>query len=109
MSINSIIMSFFLAFMSSSAVNAQQVNNAPEPVQAGQFFYKLGTFKSTVLIVYVNSNFYDLYIWEKEQLLQPIFEQQLAVHAALTTIAIRDAKTGKTVGTYSPKTGAAML
>lgn len=109
MSNNSIVLSFFLAFMSCSAVYAQQVNNEPEPVQAGQLFYKLGAFKSTVMIVYVHSNFYDLYIWEKEQLLQPIFEQQHAKHTTLTTIAIRDAKTGKTVGTYSPKTGAVML
>jgi hypothetical protein len=94
-------------------VDAQQANNATEPVQnsnhANQFFYRLGALKNAVLIVYVNSNFYDLYIWEKEQLLQPIFDAQLASHPALTTIAIRDAKTGKTVGTYNPKTGAAML
>lgn len=92
---------------------AQQTISMPEnkktETQFNQFFYRTGAFKSTVLIVYVNVNFYDLYIWEKEALLKPVYDEQHSLHPTLTTLAIRDAKTGKTVGTFSLKDGVVML
>lgn len=73
------------------------------------FYYKVGAIKNTVLIVYVSHDFYELYIWEKEQLLQPVFEENQKEHPSINTIALKDAKSGKTVGTYSPKDGVLML
>ena len=99
--------------MLSQSTMAQQTNDTTENIQTTtqfkQFFYKTGAFKSTVLIVYVNVNFYDLYIWEKEALLKPVYNEQHSLYPTLTTLAIRDAKTGKTVGTFSLKDGIVML
>lgn len=89
---------------------AQQIEpGSSASASLSRFFYKIGAHKGTVLVVYVTADFLDLYIWEKEELMQPLFEAEQAKSAALTTVALRDAKSGKTVGTYTPKTGVSML
>ncbi len=100
-----------LALFGPAAVQAQQSAAEPKSVNSVQarFYYKTGTVKGAVLTVYVTGEFYDLYIWEKEALLAPVFTDSQAKHKLLATIALRDAKSGKTVGTYSPKDGLSML
>ena len=100
-----------LALFGCSAAQAQQpaadakAANSPYP----RFYYKLGSAKGAVLTVYVTGEFYELYIWEKEALLAPVFAEGQSKNKLLATIALRDAKSGKTVGTYSPKDGLSML
>ncbi|WP_297799044.1 hypothetical protein [Arenimonas sp. GDDSR-1] len=93
--------------------SAEAAPTAAEPaavnITQGRFYYKVGAAKATVLIVYVTDDFYGLYIWEKEALLSPVFEEHHAKNPALSTIAVRDAKTGKTVGTFAPKAGLNLL
>ena len=102
-----------LPFAVSTSAMAQQPATQAEPTSVSsplsRLFFKLGAHKGTVLVVYVTADFLDLYIWEKEALMEPLFESEHAKSAALTTIALRDAKSGKTVGTYAPKTGVSML
>lgn len=102
-----------LPIAASPLASAQQSVQQAEPASASaslsRFFYKIGANKGTVLVVYVTADFLDLYIWEKEELMKPLFEAEQAKSAALTTVALRDAKSGKTVGTYTPKTGVSML
>ncbi len=97
----------------SATASAQQTAVHPELGAVNQptshFLYKVGALKNTVLIVYVTSDFYDLYVWEKEALIEPLFIAEHAKSSTLATIALRDAKSGKTVGTYTPKTGISML
>lgn len=134
MRINSTLLPTLLIIFFVNNVDAQQVSSLPmntgqavakdtlkppisEPTKETktithsntQFFYKVGAIKNTVLMVYVSSDFYELFIWEKEQLLQPVFEENQTEHPSINTIALKDAKTGKTVGTFSPKEGVLML
>ncbi|GAB3004130.1 hypothetical protein GCM10010960_17550 [Arenimonas maotaiensis] len=100
-----------LALLAPGAAQAQQSAAEPKSVNSPypRFYYKLGTVKGAVLTVYVTGEFYELYIWEKETLLAPVFAESQAKNKLLATIALRDAKSGKTVGTYSPKDGLSML
>ena len=88
---------------------AAQAEAPPTSASLSRFFFKVGAHKGTVLVVYVTADFQDLYVWEKEALMEPLFKAEHGKSAALTTIALRDAKSGKTVGTYTPKTGVSML
>lgn len=88
---------------------AAQAETSPASASLSRFFFKVGAHKGTVLVVYVTADFLDLYIWEKEALMEPLFKAEHAKSPALTTIALRDAKSGKTVGTYAPKAGVSML
>ncbi len=103
----------FICLAASGVAGAQAPAIRAEPTPANapvsHFLYKLGAIKGNVLTVYVTSDFYDLYVWEKEAVIEPVFTAEHAKSATLTTIALRDAKTGKTVGTYLPKTGVSML
>ncbi len=96
-----------LALLGPAVAQAQQPAAVNAPV--ARFYYKTGAVKGTVLTVYVTGEFYDLYIWEKEALLAPVFADSLAKNKLLATMALRDARTGKTVGTYTPKDGLSML
>lgn len=100
-----------LALFGSAAAQAQQPATEPKAVNTPhpRFYYKLGAVKGAVLTVYVTGEFYELYIWEKEALLAPVFAESQAKNKLLATIALRDAKSGKTVGTYSPKDGLSLL
>ncbi len=108
-----IFRSLLLAIALSGAAPTQAQQSPAEPKAVNtpypRFYYKLGAVKGAVLTVYVTGDFYDLYIWEKEALLAPVFAESQARHKLLATIALRDAKSGKTVGTYSPKDGLSML
>jgi hypothetical protein len=95
-----------LAFAQQAAPTNEQANaNSPH----SRFFFKVGAHKGTVLVVYVTADFQELYIWEKEALMEPLFKSEQAKTPALTTLALRDAKSGKTIGTYAPKAGVSML
>ncbi|HWR96329.1 MAG TPA: hypothetical protein VN248_06340 [Arenimonas sp.] len=102
-----------LPFAATPPVMAQQpaapAEQPPASASLSRFFFKVGAHKGTVLVVYVTADFLDLYIWEKDALMEPLFKAEHAKSAALTTIALRDAKSGKTVGTYAPKAGVSML
>ena len=50
-----------------------------------------------------------LYIWEKEAMIETLYTSEHGKYPALTTFALRDAVNGKTVGTYTQKTGISML
>lgn len=108
-----IVLLCLLPFTATHPAMAQQpagpAEQPPASASLSRFFFKVGAHKGTVLVVYVTADFLDLYIWEKEALMEPLFKAEHAKSATLTTIALRDAKSGKTVGTYAPKAGVSML
>jgi hypothetical protein len=113
MPLNKIFLFCLLAFAGAPLAVAQQPAPANEQANANsphsRFFFKVGAHKGTVLVIYVTADFQELYVWEKEALMEPLFKSEQVKTPTLTTLALRDAKTGKTIGTYAPKTGVSML
>ena len=104
---------FVLLTFNAAAMAAEPTAAANETVTVnapiGHFFYKLGPRNSTVQVVYVSAEFMQMYFWEKEAMIEPLFISEHKKYPALTTLALRDAISGKTVGTYTPKAGISML
>ena len=113
MPLKKILLLCLLPFAGAPLAVAQQAAPTNEQANANsphsRFFFKIGAHKGTVLVVYVTADFQELYIWEKEALMEPLFKTEHDKTPALTTLALRDAKSGKTIGTYAPKTGVSML